>query len=367
MVVEVLVFGPSSDFASDDAMNDGGCASVFASEEGMECLLVDECNMENNHNEERQRSKGVVANTGYKEVEKEKKKKRVRKLLKKFQRQFRRLKGRNGLSVNNESNDTVTTATTNSTLSDSSWLSQSMEVFTTLSTSTSASFEAIPTPLIESRIRYLNILGLKEKIKFVEDEVSKEVIELRKICAEAEDSTEAPESSDESENDVHFSHVKTGIWQIVTSVLDGDGSLQEQAPFYIVTAVKMEDRVDTKKLRRAIFSPGIGQPQTFARRPKLSMAPTDIAETLVGYKSGTMAPICHSVNMKLFMEESIFEKGMEVDKHKINVGSGMFGKCLSLSADAFLRIAEANPEGVELVPLIQKRKQKTSSPTCSNL
>jgi prolyl-tRNA editing enzyme YbaK/EbsC (Cys-tRNA(Pro) deacylase) len=89
----------------------------------------------------------------------------------------------------------------------------------------------------------------------------------------------------------------------------------------------MEDKVDTKKLRKAIFAG-----KTFSRRPKLSLAPTEIAEKLAGFQSGTMAPICHTVDMKLFLEESIIAN-IDTTTHKINVGSGMFGKCLSICFD----------------------------------
>jgi hypothetical protein len=54
----------------------------------------------------------------------------------------------------------------------------------------------------------------------------------------------------------------------------------------------MEDKVDTKKLRKAIFAG-----KTFSPRLKLSLAPTEIAEKLAGFQSGTMAPICHTVDM----------------------------------------------------------------------
>ena len=96
-------------------------------------------------------------------------------------------------------------------------------------------------------------------------------------------------------------------------------------PFYVVAGVLMDDRVDTKRLRKAIFSG-----QSFTRRPKLVIAPKEVAEELAGYGSGTMAPIFHTVDMKLFMENSLIEGVDDLSVHRINVGSGMFGKCLSL-------------------------------------
>ena len=110
------------------------------------------------------------------------------------------------------------------------------------------------------------------------------------------------------------------------------------------------------------------------------MARTKLAEELVGYKSGTMAPICHTTNMKVFLEETIFKaSGKEEDEEgdgdgdadidsnkekngsssgdiRIVCGSGMFGQCLSISADKFLKIAELNPQGVKVCDLIKTKK-----------
>jgi prolyl-tRNA editing enzyme YbaK/EbsC (Cys-tRNA(Pro) deacylase) len=147
--------------------------------------------------------------------------------------------------------------------------------------------------------------------------------------------------------DENVSHVKTGIWEV--TCLEEDGT--PQSPYYIVTGVSMDDRVDTKKLRKFVLA---GQKHT--RRPKLAMAPTEIAERLAGYKSGTMAPICHTTNMKLFLEESLV-KDVDINAHTLNVGSGVVGKCLSISAKRFLEIAESNPKGIEICSIIRKTKK----------
>lgn len=175
--------------------------------------------------------------------------------------------------------------------------------------------------------------------EFVPDYVSKEVLHLV-------DTNKMEEDTDED-----VSHVKTGIWEI--TCLDDEGNPKD--PYYIVTAVSMDDRVDTKKLRKAVFAG-----QNNSRRPKLSMAPTDIAEGLAGYRSGTMAPICHTVPMKLYLEESLIHNDMVDTKfRRLNVGSGMFGKCLSISVDRFLAISSANPKGFEICPIIQARKRES--------
>ena len=110
----------------------------------------------------------------------------------------------------------------------------------------------------------------------------------------------------------------------------------------------MDNQVDTKRLGKAIF---VGQ--SFARCPKLAMAPNEVVDELAGYGSGTMEPIFHTMDMKLFVEKSLIE-GMDVlSAHRINVGSGMFGKCLSLSAKIFLRVANESSEVVKLCSIVQ--------------
>ena len=110
----------------------------------------------------------------------------------------------------------------------------------------------------------------------------------------------------------------------------------------------MDNQVDTKRLGKAIF---VGQ--CFARRPKLAIAPNEVADELAGYGSGTMEPIFHTMDMKLFVEKSLIEGVDDLSAHRINVGSGMFGKCLSLSAKIFLRVANESSEVVKLCSIVQ--------------
>jgi len=187
-------------------------------------------------------------------------------------------------------------------------------------------------PLMQSRLFQTGIVTSEEDFEFVADYVSKEVVTDE-------------EKKDQALAEQGVSHVKTGVWEVIC--LADDGTPKD--PFYIVTGVSMDDRVDTKKLRKAVFSG-----QSYKRRPKLNMAPTPIAERLAGYQSGTMAPICHTVPMKLYLEETIANVD---DEHKINVGSGMVGKCLSIDAKRFKDIATLNPKGFEVVSLIRTKKK----------
>lgn len=189
-------------------------------------------------------------------------------------------------------------------------------------------------PVIQTRLFESGIVASTEDCVFVVDKVSKEVVNNFS-------------DADRENDDPNMAHVKTGIWQV--TCLNDDGTPQD--PLHIVTGICMQDKVDTKKLRKAVFAG-----KTLSRRPKLSLAPTEIAEKLTGFQSGTMAPICHTVDMKLFLEESIIAKNIDTTTHKINVGSGMFGKCLPISTDKFLEIVKANPKGVEACSLTRTSK-----------
>jgi prolyl-tRNA editing enzyme YbaK/EbsC (Cys-tRNA(Pro) deacylase) len=185
--------------------------------------------------------------------------------------------------------------------------------------------------LMETRL--LSYPNIEESdFEFQVDHVSKEVLHPG----------EEPDHDDEWKT-----HVKTGVWQV---------TICGEEPFYVVTGVRMSDHVDTKILRKIIFNG-----KTYSRRPKLTMAPTPIAEKLTGYKSGTMAPICHSESMKLYFDESIVNNIVEGDDsphhHRLYVGSGMAGKCLSMSFDKFWSIAQSNPMGAEIVALTKPCKR----------
>ena len=191
--------------------------------------------------------------------------------------------------------------------------------------------EGVEVPLMQQRLLKTGVVTSENEFRFTTDKVSKEVKHLYE--------------NEEEVDEAGVTHVKTGVWQVLT--FNEDGS--EEEPYYIVTAVSMDDRVDTRKLRKAVFSG-----QIHKKRPKLAMAPTPIAQELAGYQSGTMAPICHTVPMKMFMEETIANTE---PNHELWMGSGMFGKCLAISTEHCLAIASQNPKGFVSCPLIQKKKK----------
>ena len=197
--------------------------------------------------------------------------------------------------------------------------------------------------LMQQRLEATGLVDIGTDYDFVPDRVSKEVLGLI-----------LPPAHLDADKNFKVSHVKTGIWEIICY----DKNDEEQPPEYIVTGVLMDQRVDTKKLRKVVASVLSPPLPVRPRRVKVRLAPTEIAQELAGYKSGTMAPICHTVNLPLFIEETIFlENGRGAD-HRVQCGSGIFGKCLSIGTDKFLAIADQNPFGLQVIPLIQSKKTK---------
>lgn len=203
-------------------------------------------------------------------------------------------------------------------------------------------------PLVLQRLLQTGVIASVDEVQLVPDYVSKEMEGL----FDMEDKTAFDQA-----HEGRVSHVKTGVWE-VQCFSEVDGSPQE--PFYVVTGVEMEDRVDMKKLRKAIFSGQTKNGVPNQRRPKIRLAPTDMGERLAGYKSGTMLPICHSVDMHLYLEEAIAMHRQDPD-HRILCGSGISGKCLSISTEQFAQIAERNPLGFTVCSLRQKKKNTSSA------
>lgn len=314
LTMDVLVFGPWPNEANNNTQENIGfeCYAAFedpaAANDSIKYPNDDEFPSIDKHHEGKKRFEWLKRHLG-------------------IRRKIQQLKmtPRDDVSVS-----TATTAASSAVLSEHS-------VDSISSTETQGDIPLIQQRLLESGVE----LETPRDFEFVADTVSKEVIALEGFST----------SDMQEDDDPNVKHVKTGIWQV--TCLDSDGAPQE--PFYIVTGVCMEDKVDTKKLRKAVFAG-----QKHSRRPKLSLAPTPIAEELAGFQSGTMAPICHSVKMKLFLEESIVSGGADLSEVKINCGSGMFGECLSISAGKFLEVAKMNPKGIEICPIIRKAKGNKS-------
>lgn len=227
------------------------------------------------------------------------------------------------------------------------------EVFTSPQVESIADSIESKNPPIYDRLIQTGFLRMNDsEIEFTEDTVSKEI--LARLPNQEGLSEQDEEDQEETTKETLEIDIKTGIWQV--RCFDDDGiTLLE--PYYIVTAISMNDRVDTKKLQKAIkrsANPKI------ERLPKVSFAPPEIAEQLTGYISGTMSPICHSVDMKLFLEENLISTEVDLNSQKFSLGSGLFGVSVVIPVNRFLQVAtEKNKEGLYVGPIIQKRKKNT--------
>jgi hypothetical protein len=95
-------------------------------------------------------------------------------------------------------------------------------------------------------------LVTKDDFEFVPDTVSKEVLELGRLFVNNSTGSDDIDNDIDNniDNDKNVSHVKTGIWEIITFNEDDNGGAAIPCePFYVITGVCMEDKVNTKKLR----------------------------------------------------------------------------------------------------------------------
>lgn len=119
-----------------------------------------------------------------------------------------------------------------------------------------------------------------------------------------------------------YVHVKTLVWKGIflktsTKTQSSSYSFQEEKKsndmenktftnedfhFYFVTALRVEDKVDMKRLRTIIKD-------EFKRKGTLilQMANRDEAEKITGFSSGSMPPGWHSVPFKLYIDDYIIE------------------------------------------------------------
>ena len=173
-----------------------------------------------------------------------------------------------------------------------------------------------------------------------------------KICTEYE-------SSGDSRSSVH---VKTLVWEVSYTqnneeTLVDDGS--SNTVLYIVTAQKMSDRVDISLLQECIYNDNqLDSKHLLPEHPShisISMAPTEKAEQMTGFKSGCMPPIGHTIPMKLYVEESIIEYDIA------SIGSGSLGHSLELPMKQLLNVAESNKHGVLVGNFVQSSRSESPS------
>ena len=187
-------------------------------------------------------------------------------------------------------------------------------------------------PLLQSRLLDSGLIDSTKDFRFVVDRDW----ESLKDTGAYDDEDEKKDNPESKDND-DVIEIKTLVWQ-VTCYDNTEGSKNEVSTQYIVTALTMADKVDGSRIRDILF-----QDMPFGASPRLDLAPRDVAERLTGFQSGTMPPICHTQDMKLYVEESIVAMG---ENEMVSIGSGVPDCSVFLKLDRLLRIAERNEKGV---------------------
>lgn len=159
----------------------------------------------------------------------------------------------------------------------------------------------------------------KDDFDFVTDRVSKEVLELSgtlSLSSLLEGNTENENRTEnENDDDKKVSHVKTAF--------------RKSQPTILVTR-------KTRWIRKSCGNSSFSSNNTYKnkkcshqfqsrRRPNISMAPTETAGGLVGFRSGTMSPIYHTTPMELYFKENIANK----NKNKSSSNSNINNDCSS--------------------------------------
>ena len=159
--------------------------------------------------------------------------------------------------------------------------------------------------------------------------------------------------------------VKTLVWE-VQGIMTGDykdGSLPAKFidNFYVVTALQMKDKIDMRMLKDLVLEKKTRQNGTLTTIRSMQLAPLKIAESLTGFQSGCMPPICHTNrDMNLFVDKSIWDvfrshsssNAAEEGGNGVNtfasIGSGIPGKSLVLPLGQFLRVAGVDYESTHV-------------------
>lgn len=155
-------------------------------------------------------------------------------------------------------------------------------------------------------------------------------------------------------------NIKTLIWEV------DDVSVGSKPPFYVATAVKSEDMVDQNRLKSLILKENSNcNDQASFVGYRLSLAPQATAEELTGFRSGCMPPICHSTNLQLYVDSSIFPHNehlsVDIDQDNdhgkrimVSLGSGIRGKNLVVPLNCVCQVA-SKTGGVCVGPIIQEK------------
>jgi len=158
-------------------------------------------------------------------------------------------------------------------------------------------------------------------------------------------------------------HIKTLIWEAVLLVPCQSGSgktIEEIIDHYFVTALRVEDRVDLTKLyelvRQHTLEATPDELSMQSKRLMLRLAEREMAESLAGFKSGTIPPICHTTSIPLYIDDVITTDEMALG----SLGSGTEGYDVYISVKDMLEIAKSTSLAVHVHALSQRKRSSTN-------
>jgi len=174
-------------------------------------------------------------------------------------------------------------------------------------------------------------------------------------------------NANDNDDDIVVIEIKTLVWEVVNAASSLSEATRKETvdPFYVVTALPMNKKVNTTQLRQLIRTmnqdPKIAlleflnnhhhhhqqqqQQPSSSSSPflelKINMASLPMAEERTGYASGCMPPIGHTIPGVLFVDQSIVEAAETTPKRVLaSIGSGIPGQSLLLPLEQFIQVAK---------------------------
>jgi len=188
-------------------------------------------------------------------------------------------------------------------------------------------------------------------------------------CEEKKEDDNKTNTSFDQTKTVVVVDIKTLVWEVVVAavVVVGTETERQTSTFYVVAALQMKDKVDLRKLKSLVLERLQQQTNTNSNSidndcnsnrvwsiQSMQLAPRTVAESLTGYKSGCMPPICHDSNinssnnnMELYLDRSIadtyyYQNEVAAAAKPLllaSIGSGILGQSLVMDLGKFLRVA----------------------------
>lgn len=116
---------------------------------------------------------------------------------------------------------------------------------------------------------------------------------------------------------VDSGNCKTLIWEATT---------KSDSRFFFATALRVRDRIDEARLHQVLNRPDVS---------RLRLADKSMAESLTGFRSGTIPPFGHDVPLPVYLDEQLI--GLDT----LRTGSGDSGYDLHMDPKEMMRFCEA--------------------------